>query len=462
MPRLLVIVLTLGSTLAYAQPIDGGAPADVGPTGPSATAQSGPPTPGSPSPLPPSPASPSPLPPSPAPLALPPPLPRDPSRTPEIGEQRHGVPVRLSAEWGKGLQMKAGDVFSLQIRGRIQAQGAVIVPDPSAVAAGAKDEIQDGFMIRRARLVLAGHVFTPRLIYYIQLGFSNRDMEPDLLIPLRDAYVSWQPLRDIGIRFGQMKVPFGKQRVVSSSALQMVDRSIVVAELNMDRDVGLYLLSEDFLGLKGRLMYQVGVFSGRGRNRAFGQESVIYFGRIQVNPFGAFPDHLSEGDHLRVRRPRMSIGLNAAQNLNSNRLLSTHGGSYTLGTYTYTHYAADLHLKLAGLSVISEFLYRSGTPDSYMVDQPMPKTEYARNAVGYYVQAGYMFRLPFEIVGRWGELYPIGTTDPTLFHQREAGGGLNFYFWEHSLKIQTDYFYLFGDDPKASRHQWRIQAQVFF
>ena len=109
-----------------------------------------------------------------------------------------------------------------------------------------------------------GHAFTRKLTYTIQLGFSNRDMEPDLLIPLRDAYVTWQALRDLGIRFGQMKVPFGKQRVVSSSSLQMVDRSIVTSELNMDRDVGLYLMSEDLLGLKGRLMYQAGVFSGQG------------------------------------------------------------------------------------------------------------------------------------------------------------------------------------------------------
>jgi hypothetical protein len=387
-----------------------------------------------------------------------------PGQTPALGQRAdHPAPVQLSAEWGKGISMKAGELFSLQLRSRIQVQVFVSVPDRAAVEAGARDEVSNGILIRRARLVFQGHAFTPKLTYYIQLGFSNRDMERDLLIPLRDAYITWQPLRDLGIRFGQMKVPYGKQRVVSSSALQIVDRSIVTAELNLDRDVGLYLLSEDLLGLKGRLMYSVGIFSGLGRNRQPGVDSLLVFGRIQINPMGDF-DHLTEADLVRSWSPRLSIGLGAAHNLNTNRQLSTFGEVYRFARFAYTHYGADLHFKWAGLSVLAEVMYRHGSPPFVEDAMAVPAArEHSRSALGYFVQAGYVFpRLPFEVVGRWGELWPAQPTDPALRHQQEAGGGLNFYFWEHSLKLQTDYFYLPSDDPKATRHQWRLQAQLFF
>lgn len=387
--------------------------------------------------------------------------PLEPTATPPIGLLPRTAPVSFSAGWGRGVQMDVGNLFSLQIRSRVQFQALVAQPTEEAIEAGAKDQVQSGFLIRRMRIVFQGHAFTKKLTYTIQLGLANRDMESDLLIPLRDAYVTWQPVRDFGIRFGQMKVPYGKQRVVSSSALQMVDRSIVTSELNMDRDVGLYFLSEDFLGLKQRLMYQVGVFSGQGRNRMFGNNAVLAVARIQINPFGAFPDHLSESDHLRSMRPRMSIGGGAAYNLNAHRALSTHGTVLTLDGFDYQHYGADLHFKWAGFSLLSEYFRRQGDPDRR--DALMPaKTEYPRNAQGYFVQAGYTFLVPFEIVGRWGEIIPLANGDPALLRQHEAGGALNFYFWQHSLKLQTDYFFLWGDDPKSAKHQWRLQAQLFF
>ena len=41
----------------------------------------------------------------------------------------------------------------------------------------------------------------------------------------------------------------------------------------------------------------------------------------------------------------------------------------------------------------------------------------------------------------------------------EAGGGLNWYFDKHELKVQSDYLYLYGDD--GGRHQIRVQAQLY-
>jgi hypothetical protein len=373
-------------------------------------------------------------------------------------------PLTFRAELGQGLTVSSGEAFALQLRARIQFQTAFTHPAARAVEAGAEDATRIELLIRRFRIVLSGHVLTRDLRYYIQLGIAPRDMEPDLLVPLRDAYVTWQFHRDVGVRFGQMKVPYGQQRVVSSSALQMVDRSIVTSELNLDRDIGIYLLSEDLFGLGGVIQYQLGVFGGRGRNRFGGMDAAMFAGRIQVNPFGAF-DHLVEGDFTRSMQPRLAIGASAAYNIDSNRGRSTHDNVLRVGRFDYLHLGADVHFKCAGFTLLSEIMFReadapaaTGTVDGNMV------TEFSRSAWGWFAQVGYMTPIALEIVGRYGEIRPLEGNAPEarFFLQREAGGAISYYVHQHALKIQVDYFHLFGDDPRAERDQVRAQVQLFF
>lgn len=367
--------------------------------------------------------------------------------------------LKVSYQWGRGVTFRAGPLFSLNLRARIQVQAFVLRPTDDAVAAGAQGGTVDGILVRRARLIFAGHLFSPKLTYYIQLGFATRDLEADLLVPLRDAYATWQPLRDLGVRFGQMKIPFSRQFMISSSALEMVDRSIAVAELTLERDVGVYLFSDDLLGQKGRLKYAAGVFSGQGRNRAPGRDAVLYFGRLQVNPFGNFDD-LSDGDFLRTGSPRLALAITAAQNVNARRAQSTFGAIFDEARFTYTHYAADLHFKIAGLAILSEIVYRKA--DRPFVDDAMGRRIWSRSAWGYYAQVGYLFAFPIDLTFRWSEVRPLGETDPTLRVQRELGGGVGFYVWEHSLKLQTDYFYVSSENFAVGSHQWRLQAQLYF
>jgi len=373
--------------------------------------------------------------------------------------------ISVRAEPGKGITFQAGDRFSLQLRARIQYQVALSSPTGEAVGVGASDVLTTESQIRRFRLVFAGHAFRPELRYYIQLGLATRDMESDLLVPLRDAYITWQPHRDLGVRFGQMKVPYGQQRVVSSSALQFVDRSIVTSEFNLDRDVGVYLMSEDFLGLGGRLMYQAGVFGGRGRNRSGGPNAALPFLRLQVNPFGAF-DHLVEADISREDQPRLALGLSGAYNVASNRMRSTHGGVYTAGNFSFQHVGADLHFKWRGLSVLSEFFRRQAT-EAQLTSEPTPGrsvTDFSRSGRGYFVQAGYVLPFALEVAVRFGELRPSRTNAPEARFQlqRELGGSVSYYFSEHALKLQADYFRLFGEEAQAERNQFRLQAQLFY
>ena len=74
-----------------------------------------------------------------------------------------------------------------------------------------------------------------------------------------------------------------------------------------------------------------------------------------------------------------------------------------------------------------------------------------------------MINKQIEFTGRFSELRPWGQTDPSLTTiQRELGGGANWYLQGHALKLQADYFRLFGPDLGDGRHQIRLQGQLFF
>jgi hypothetical protein len=275
---------------------------------------------------------------------------------------------------------------------------------------------------------------------------------------LLDGNVTWRRLRDLNIRVGQGKVPFDRQVLTSSSALQFTDRSVVAGELGMDRDVGLQLLSDDLFGLDKRLGYTVGIFGGDGRNRLGPNAGMLFVGRINFRPFGAFDD-LSEGDLKREARPRLAVAVAAARNLDTRRTRSTQGGNFTLGDVDYTHAAADAVFKWRGLSVLAEALYRRA-------DEPVlqrgPVQELARSAWGAFAQAGYVFLPGWEVVGRYGELHPIEAATSDVTFQREVAGGLSWYLQAHDLKLQTDYSWLPVEGTTAAAHEVRVQLQLYF
>lgn len=397
-------------------------------------------------------------------LAQPAPLPPTAATLPDEARARQlaappagrDAPLVVTGGLGRGLSVRtADDSFSLMLRARIQTR-ATFELDPPASGS------EDGFAVRRARLLLSGHALSRDLRYYFQLGFSNQDTESDLRLPLRDAYLHWGGWRDLNLRAGQMKVPFNRQRVISSSSLQFADRSLASGELNLDRDVGIQLRSSDLFGLGRRLSYQLGVFGGGGRNRVPNGGGLLWVARVQVTPFGGFEDE-SESDRENTRRPRLAVGFGAARNLNSPRARSTTSDTFRLGGFDYTHFEADLMFKWARFSLQAEVLYRAADEPSHtgMVGGTAV-TEHARQAWGHYLQAGYGIGEHFEVAARWGEVRPLLENTSSLAVSRELGGALNWFFQRHELKLQADYFYLFGDDLGDGRHQIRVQAQIYF
>jgi phosphate-selective porin OprO/OprP len=368
----------------------------------------------------------------------------------------HTTGMVVEGAFGKGATIRTSDEkFSLNIRGRIQARATMTEHNDG------KNPVT-GMQIRRMRIVFQGNALGPALTYYIQLAFSNLDMEPDLRSPLRDAYFTWAVARDANLRVGQMKVPYGRQRVVSSSALQLPDRSIVIGELNLDRDVGLHLFSKDLFGLGGKLGYSLAVFGGDGRNRIADKFGLLYAARVQLTPLGSFDD-FSEGDIKREPSPKLAIGFGGAYNQNTNRPRSTIDTPYQDAHFDYAHAGADLLFKWQGLSVQAEWMWRKADQNSRSGEVAgSPEVFYSRSGWGAFGQVGQMVVAGLEVVGRYGYLAPLAGADQGIRKRQELGGGLSYYFREHNLKLQGDYFYLPTGSFEAGTHEVRVQSQLYF
>lgn len=357
------------------------------------------------------------------------------------------------AALGRGVTVRSADgQASLNLRVRVQVR--------TTVADGAADDATTEIGIRRMRVVLQGNALGPALTYYVQLSFANQDSEPDLRLPLRDAYVTWNPVGSLNVRIGQMKVPFSRQRVVSSSALQMVDRSIVVSELNLDRDVGLQVFSRKVAG-SDRVGYAVGVFGGEGRNRLGRSAGLLYSARLETWPLGPFDD-LVESDQNRRPAWRLAVAGNLGYNQRTNRPRSTIGTPYAAGDFSYRHAAVDAVLKGHGWSVQGEWMRRRADADSRsVVVSGQRATILSRSASGAYLQMGRMMGARLEVSGRTSLLVPDAGTDPALTRTTERTVGLSYFVRNHDLKVQTDASRLY--DRTAGRAvQARVQFQLFF
>ncbi|HEX8699081.1 MAG TPA: porin [Myxococcaceae bacterium] len=375
-------------------------------------------------------------------------------------EKAPAPPPTITAEPGKGIVVKtADDRLSFGVRARAQLRSTF-------VHVGDSDSSET--QVRTIRLILSGHVLSPDIRYTVQLAYGGNDFETGSSSPVFDAYVDYTRFRDLNIRVGQFFVPLDRARTVREFALQFVDRQLAVRELNLDRDVGVMLSSNNLFGLQERLAYQFFVGGGEGRNR-FGTFAVgpLTTLRFTVRPFGAFDDE-QEADLTRAARPRLAVGVAGGYNYRTVRSLSTHSTAFTVGNVNYTHLVADLVFKYRGLSFLTEFLWRKASQDTLEKETNGTVTrEFTRTGHGYFVQGGMMLNDRLEVTARWDKLFARGNTDPQLVQLvrtqgKQLGTGLNYYLNGHAFKVQSDYFYIFGDEGIDPRHQVRLQLDASF
>jgi hypothetical protein len=97
---------------------------------------------------------------------------------------------------------------------------------------------------------------------------------------MKDMYFTAAYQKEIAPRIGQWKVPFNREELNSSGALQFIERSIVNSQFSLERDRGLALVGG--IGANNNVSYGLGVFNGDGINGTSVDSNMLYVGRIQL------------------------------------------------------------------------------------------------------------------------------------------------------------------------------------
>src|SRR5690606_14169528 len=157
-----------------------------------------------------------------------------------------------------------------------------------------------------------GYVGDPRFLYAIQLSFAPGDVgeiEPGKNINIiRDAMIFYRPNKHWNIGFGQTKLPGNRERVNSSGALELTDRTINNARFTLDRDFGFQVHQMNEYKDKFSYNFKAALSIGEGRNSTEAPDNgLAYTGKVELFPFGAFTKDGTyfEGDLMREKTPKV-------------------------------------------------------------------------------------------------------------------------------------------------------------
>ncbi|HSP82156.1 MAG TPA: porin [Gillisia sp.] len=336
------------------------------------------------------------------------------------------------------------------------------------------EEFESGdsnFLIRRARLKFDGFAFSPKLVYKLEVGLSNRDISGTSVYTgntpryVMDAVLKWNFFENFELWAGQTKLPGNRERVISSANLETVDRSLVNSRFNIDRDMGMQLHHSIELGTNFLIREAFAFSQGEGRNVTTGNlGGYQYTGRLEALPFGDFSDYTG-ADLSREQTPKLSVGLTYDHNSNAVRTRSN-SGTYMVNDLGF--HEADINtlfldamFKYNGWSVMAEYADRESDNPVAVNSDGTPTGAVVNVGDGFNIQSGYVFKNNFQVTGRYTtigldeEITGAGIeTQYTL--------GLSKYLVGHKLKVQTDVSLNDYEDNSDNSLMYRFQIDFHF
>ena len=355
--------------------------------------------------------------------------------------------IKVKTEKGTGLTFQTADKnYKLRMRLRGQFLANYINPDGD-------DNEGLGFRVRRLRAIWDGNAFAPWMKYKVEYDFSRdgelKDME--LLFAKNKAFVP---------TMGQYKVPFNREVLNSSSALQVIDRSIITDYFEYDRDIGAGVYG--LLG-GGMIRYDFGVFQGEGTNQKSdkGDTGMLWAGRVQAALIGGKAKKVKENF---AKKPTLMVGaaiagIDVEGGGDSN--IGIPSGERVLEDGKVTSFTADINYRDPRFNLTGEYIGRWVNPDDVGVG-----TAYD---YGFRVQGGF-FLVPkkVELASRYAMVTfdDVAGVDGDLDNVWTFTQGFNYYLsGNHKWKVQFDYTFQREEDlagVESDESMVRAQVQAYF
>jgi phosphate-selective porin OprO/OprP len=354
--------------------------------------------------------------------------------------------------FGKGIfnLMGQDSTWSMKIAARMQLLGTVAWEKEPG---GGLVDPASNMLVRRARLKFDGFALSPKLKYKIELGFSNRDMAgqseftrnaPRIIL---DAVVMWNFCGNFELWAGQTKLPGNIERVISSGNLLLVDRSLLNATYNIDRDIGLQLRHHFNISDKFLVREKFAFSQGEGRNVVLGNlGGHQYTGRLELLPFGKFKGKgdYSGGDLLREEQPKLMFSTTYDINSNAVRTRSNLGDFMynDVGLYetTIKTLFVDAMFKYRGFSFMGEYADRTAKDPIAKNSDGTETGDIVRVGNGLNLVTGYVFKSNWAIAARYSNVTPKEITVRNQSDQYTLG--VSKFIVGHKLKVQTDISFL--------------------
>jgi hypothetical protein len=382
-----------------------------------------------------------------------------------------------SISYDRGFVMKKGR-FKLRIRGFLQAEYRARVLSEERNLLDGEGRDQSGFLIGRARLGFAGHVFSERLRYQFVFELGDR-ARPNVLL---DGLLAYRFHRLIELRAGLMRIPFGRQFALRVCGMQFDDRSQSTLAFYPGRDIGLMATGAFFDSRRfGALRYQIGVFNGANASDTSDNNlDLLYAARLVYEPLGAMPRY--EGDSQMSSTPRLAVGGSFFYNLaptdigsrlgvtDTTRLASlrdqdTDGEVDNISIYSA---AAELAFYWRGVSLSGELFYRKEDPGAVSGSRSFWGTN-AQLAAAHAAGLELAVRYSFWERNRFGE--DGLTMAPARSH--EATLALSAWLFNRAVRVLTSYSHRWlrdisdrqgntATEPNLRAHLVVVQTQLMF
>lgn len=329
------------------------------------------------------------------------------------------------------------------------------------------------FLLRRSRLKFKGFAYDPKLTYKMEIGLSNRDISGGSVYTgntpryIYDAVIMWNFYKNFSFWAGQTKLPGNVERVISSGNMQLVDRSLLNSNFNIDRDIGIQVRNHFTLGKEFLIRQKFAISQGEGRNITTGNlGGHQYTTRLEFLPFGEFTSDgdYSGGDLKREITPKLSIASTYDFNNNAVKTRSNQG-SYMVNDIGFFEtniktLFVDAMFKYKGFSFMGEYADRTSSNPIAKNSDGTLTGDVVQVGQSYNLQTGYLFKNNYEIATRFTQVkLDKAITGKDL--QKQVTLGVSKYIVGHKLKIQSDVSYL-GIENASDQVMWRLQMDLHF
>ncbi|MFK7740413.1 MAG: porin [Planctomycetota bacterium] len=339
------------------------------------------------------------------------------------------------------------------------------------------------FQARRLRMKIGGHGYKPWLKYYFEVDLqptrSSNSSGANASARVIDWRIDVAKWEEFGIRAGQWKIDYNRERVDSSGRQQFVERSIVNRTFTVDRQMGVGFRGRLFKGTAADLRYYAGAFTGEGRGVANDDRNLMYVTRLQWNFLGRdLP--LRQTDVERTETPTGSFAIGGASHTGRATRWSSSGGGNLDGFDSTSNAAnaqhrihqavAEFAFKYRGFSTQNECHWKSITDKSLAYGAAGRESD----LYGLYSQFGYFFHETFEtfpeeleLAARYAWVREPNEMVRAIDNERqEFTIAANWFIAGHNNKITLDYSYLTLDDnvlgSDKSGNRVRLQWDISF